>query len=163
MLQSVKLVFLNYQYILLAAAIFVGMLIPLSIVSEFIFLEPYVVAHLPSGSEFSFLLIIIVSALSGLVLAMNVYRIKLFRSTKSKMSGGVFGSIIGAVAGACSCGPIGFAVISTFGAAGGVATAFLTNYQIPIRLVAIAILVFTFYTTSKSLSIECKKKTNFLI
>jgi hypothetical protein len=158
MLQSVKLVFLNYQYILLAAAIFVGMLIPLSIVSEFIFLEPYVVAHLPSGSEFSFLLIVIVSALSGLVLAMNVYRIKLFRSTKSKMSGGVFGSIIGAVAGACSCGPIGFAVISTFGAAGGVATAFLTNYQIPIRLVAIAILVFTFYATSKSLSIECKIK-----
>ena len=158
MLQSVKLVFLNYQYILLAAAIFVGMLIPLSIVSEFIFLEPYVVAHLPSGSELSFLLIVIVSALSGLVLAMNVYRIKLFRSTKSKMSGGVFGSIIGAVAGACSCGPIGFAVISTFGAAGGVATAFLTNYEIPIRLVAIAILVFTFYTTSKSLSIECKIK-----
>jgi hypothetical protein len=158
MLQSVKLVFLNYQYVILAAAIFVGMLIPLSIVSEFIFLEPYVVAHLPSGSEFSFLLIVIVSALSGLVLAMNVYRIKLFRSTKSKMSGGVFGSIIGAVAGACSCGPIGFAVISTFGAAGGVATAFLTNYEIPIRLVAIAILVFTFYTTSKSLSIECKIK-----
>jgi len=119
MLQSVKLVFLNYQYVILAAAIFVGMLIPLSIVSEFIFLEPYVVAHLPSGSELSFLLIVIVSALSGLVLAMNVYRIKLYRrSTKSKMSGGVFGSIIGAVAGACSCGPIGFAVISTFGAAG---------------------------------------------
>ena len=158
MLQSVKLVFLNYQYVILAAAIFVGMLIPLSIVSEFIFLEPYVVAHLPSGSEFSFLLIVIVSALSGLVLAMNVYRIKLFRSTKSKMSGGVFGSILGAVAGACSCGPIGFAVISTFGAAGGVATAFLTNYEIPIRLAAIAILVFTFYTTSKSLSIECKIK-----
>ena len=158
MLHSVKLVFLNYQYVILAAAIFVGMLIPLSIVSEFIFLEPYVVAHLPSGSEFSFLLIVIVSALSGLVLAMNVYRIKLFRSTKSKMSGGVFGSILGAVAGACSCGPIGFAVISTFGAAGGVATAFLTNYQIPIRLVAIAILVFTFYATSKSLSIECKIK-----
>ena len=159
MLQSVKLVFSNYQYIILAAAIFVGMLIPLSIVSEFIFLEPYVVSHLPSGSELSFLLIVIVSALSGLVLAMNVYRIKLFRSrAKSKITGGIFGSIIGAAAGACSCGPIGFAVISTFGAAGGVATAFLSNYEIPIRLAAIAILVFTFYTTSKSLSIECKIK-----
>ena len=156
MLHSVKLVFLNYQYILLAAAIFVGMLIPLSIVSEFIFLEPYVVAHLPSGSEFSFLLIVIVSALSGLVLAMNVYRIKLFRSTKSKMSGGVFGSIIGAVAGACSCGPIGFAAISTFGAAGGVATAFLSNYEIPLRFAALAILGITYYTTARSLSVECK-------
>jgi len=36
---------------------------------------------------------------------------------KKKMGGGIFGSIIGAAAGACSCGPIGFAVISTFGAA----------------------------------------------
>ncbi len=72
------------------------------------------------------------------------------------MSGGIFGSIIGAAAGACSCGPIGFAVISTFGAAGGVVTSFLTNYEIPIRLVAIAILVFTYYTTAKSLKVECK-------
>ena len=76
--------------------------------------------------------------------------------TKARKCHGVFGSMIGAVAGACSCGPIGFAVISTFGAAGGVATSFLTNYEIPIRFLAIAILVFTYYTTAKSLKVECK-------
>ena len=37
------------------------------------------------------------------------------------MSGGIFGSIIGAAAGACSCGPVGFAVISTFGSVGATA------------------------------------------
>ena len=154
---AITLVFSNYKYVVLAAVIFVGLLIPLLIISEYIFLEPYVVSHLPSGTEFGFSLIVIVSALSGLVLAMNVFRINNFRSVgKRKMSGGVFGSIIGAAAGACSCGPIGFAVISTFGAAGGVATAFLTNYEIPIRLAAIAILVFTYYTTAKSLKVECK-------
>jgi len=154
---TIKLVFSNYKYIFLAALIFVVLLIPLLIISEYIFLEPYVVSHLPSGSEFGFVLIVAVSSLSGLVLSMNVFRINNFRSVaKRKMSGGVFGSIIGAVAGACGCGPIGFAVISTFGVAGGVATAFLTNYEIPIRLASIAILVFIYYTTAKSLKVECK-------
>jgi hypothetical protein len=153
----IKLVFADYRYIILAAAIFVGMLIPLSIISEFIFLEPYIIAHIPSGGEISFFLILVVSALSGLVLTMNVYRINAFRnSPKKKMGGGIFGSLIGAVAGACSCGPIGFAVISTFGVAGGIATAFLANYEIPIRLVAIAILAYTYYATLKSLAVECK-------
>lgn len=157
----IKLVFSDYRYIILAVSIFVGMLIPLSFISEFIFLEPYVITHLPSGAEHSFLLIVVLSALAGLVLAMNVYRINSFRnSPKKKMGGGIFGSIIGAAAGACSCGPIGFAVISTFGAAGGAATAFLTNYEIPIRLVAIGILAFTYYTTTKSLAVECKIKNS---
>jgi len=154
---AIKLVFSNYKYIVLAAVIFVGLLIPLLIISEYIFLEPYIVSHLPSGTELGFVLIVTVSALSGLVLSMNIFRINNFRrNVKRKISGGVFGSMIGAVAGACSCGPIGFAVISTFGAAGGVATSFLTNYEIPIRFVAIAILVFTYYTTAKSLKVECK-------
>lgn len=160
MAQMIKLVFADYRYIILAVAIFVGMLIPLSIISEFIFLEPYIIAHIPSGGEISFFLILVVSALSGLVLAMNVYRINAFRnSPKKKMGGGIFGSLIGAAAGACSCGPIGFAVISTFGVAGGIATAFLANYEIPIRLVAIAILAYTYYATVKSLAVECKINT----
>ncbi len=154
---AIKLVFSNYKYIVLAAVIFVGLLIPLLIISEYIFLEPYIVSHLPSGTELGFVLIVAVSALSGLVLSMNIFRINNFRrNIKRKISGGVFGSMIGAVAGACSCGPIGFAVISTFGAAGGVVTSFLTNYEIPIRFLAIAILVFTYYTTAKSLKVECK-------
>ena len=160
MAQMIKLVFQNYKYIILAAVIFVGMVIPLSIISEFLFLQPYVIAHIPNGGEISFFLIIVVSALSGLVLSMNVYRINSFRnSPKKKMGGGIFGSIIGAAAGACSCGPIGFTVISTFGTAGGIATAFLTNYEIPIRLVAIGILVYTYYATVKSLAGECKIKS----
>lgn len=159
MMQMIKLVFSDYRYIILAASIFIGMLIPLSIVSEFIFLKPYLISHIPSGSEFSFFLIVVVSALAGLVLAMNVYRINSFRNLhKKKLGGGIIGSLIGAAAGACSCGPVGFAVISTFGAVGGVATAFLTNYEIPIRLVSIAILAYTYYATTKSLSVECKIK-----
>jgi len=132
------------------------MLVGLLILSEFIFLEPYVVSHIPSGTEFGFTLIVIISALSALVLPMNIFRINILKSSKQKMSGGIFGSIIGASAGACSCGPIGFAVISTFGSVGATATAFLTNYETPIRVIAIAILCITYFTTVKSLKVECK-------
>ena len=156
MIHTIKLVFSNSKYLVLSSAIFVVMMIGLLIMSEYIFLEPYVVSHIPSGTELGFVLIVIISALSALVLPMNIYRINILKSSKQKMGGGVFGSIIGAAAGACSCGPIGFAVISTFGSVGATATAFLTNYEIPIRIVAIAILSITYFTTVKSLKVECK-------
>ncbi|MGB1878949.1 MAG: hypothetical protein ACPHIR_07110, partial [Nitrosopumilus sp.] len=73
-----------------------------------------------------------------------------------KMGGSIVGSIVGSIAGACSCGPIGFAVISTFGSVGATATAFLTNYEIPIRIIAIGILIITYFTTIKSLKTECQ-------
>jgi len=136
------------------------MLVGLLILSEYIFLEPYVVSHIPSGTEFGFVLIVTISALSALVLPMNIFRINILKKSKQKMSGGVFGSIIGAAAGACSCGPIGFAVISTFGSVGATATAFLTNYEIPIRIIAIGILAITYFTTVRSLKIECKFDPN---
>jgi hypothetical protein len=156
MVQTIKLVFSNFKYIILATSIFVPMLIGLLILSEYIFLEPYVVSHIPSGSEFGFVLIVILSSLSALVIPMNIFRINILKSSKQKMGGGIFGSIIGVAAGACSCGPVGFAVISTFGSVGATATAFLTNYETPIRFLAIAILVVTYFTTVKSLKIECK-------
>lgn len=140
----------------MAGIIFIGLLIPLLIISEFVFLTPYFIAHIPPGSEFGFSLIIIVSALAGIVIPMNIFRIKFLRVAKKKMGGSVLGSFIGAIAGACSCGPIGFAVISVFGSVGGVASAFLTNYEIPIRLGAIALLTITYFTTVKSLKIECE-------
>lgn len=156
MAQTIKLVFSNYKYIGLSIIIFVPMFIGLLLLSEYIFLEPYVVSHLPKGTELGFVLIVILSALSALVIPMNIFRINILKSSKQKMSGGIFGSIIGAAAGACSCGPVGFAVISTFGSVGATATAFLTNYELPIRIIAITILVITYFTTVKSLKIECK-------
>jgi hypothetical protein len=156
MISTVKFVFSNPKYIILAIVIFTSMLIGLLILSEYIFLEPYVVSHIPSGTELGFVLIVIISALSALVLPMNIFRIIILQKSKQKMGSGILGSIVGAAAGACSCGPIGFAVISTFGSVGATATAFLTNYEIPIRIVAIGILTVTYFTTVKSLKTECK-------
>ena len=125
-------------------------------ISEFIFFEPFFVTHIPPGSEFGFVLITILSMLSALVIPMNLFRIIHLKNSKQKMGGSILGSIVGSIAGACSCGPIGFAVISTFGSIGATTTAFLTNYEIPIRIIAITILVITYFTTIKSLKTECK-------
>ena len=156
MVSAIHLVFSNFRYLILSVVIFSSMLIGLLILSEYIFVEPYIVGHIPSGAEFGFALIVAISVLSALVLPMNIFRINILKKSKQKMSGGIFGSIVGAAAGACSCGPIGFAVISTFGSVGATATAFLTNYEIPIRIIAVGILVITYFTTVKSLKTECK-------
>ena len=156
MVNTIKLVFSNFKYLILSIVFFSTMVIGLLILSEYVFLEPYVVSHIPSGTELGFVLILIISALSALVIPMNIFRINILKKSKQKMSGGIFGSVIGAAAGACSCGPIGFAVISTFGSVGATATTFLTNYEIPIRIIAIGILTITYFTTIRSLKIECK-------
>ena len=156
MLLLLKLIFSNLKFLILSVLIFSSMMIILSLISEFIFLEPYFVTHMPSGSELGFILITLLSGLSALVIPMNLFRITNLKNSKQKMSGSIFGAIVGSAAGACSCGPIGFAVISTFGSVGATATAFLTNYEIPIRIVAIIILVITYFTTIKSLKTECE-------
>ena len=132
------------------------MVIGLLLLSEFIFIDPFVAGHIPKGTELGFVLIIILSSMSALVLPMNFYRIKILKNSKKKIGGSVFGSFIGAAAGACSCGPIGFAVISTFGSIGATSLGFLTSYEIPIRITAIFLLAITYYTTIRSLKIECR-------
>jgi len=149
-------VFSSTAYTILAGVIFFVMLIPLLILSEFIFLEPFFIFHIPYEQSFGFVLILAVSAMSAIVIPMNVYRIRTLQKSTSKIGGGVLGSIIGASAGICSCGPFGFALISTFGAAAGTATAFLSNYEIFLRLGSVGILCLVYYTTTKSISSECK-------
>ena len=157
---SQSLVFSKFSYVALATLIAVGLFLPLSIISEYFFVQPFLTWHIPSDRVLGFLLIVAVSVMSGIVLSMNVYRIKALRNDMKKMGGGFVGSIIGASAGACSCSSVGFAVVSTFGTVGGIATSFLTNYEIPLRLVALVILSYTYYTTTKAISSECKIKLN---
>jgi len=155
MIQHLQLVFSNRLYIILSSVIFSFMLIGLLVISEYLFLDPYIIGHIPQGTELGLVLIVILSILSALVIPMNIYRINILKKSKGKMSGSIFSSFVGSVAGACSCGPIGFAVVSTFGSVGATALSFLTNFELPIRIGAIGLLAFTYYATVKSLKIEC--------
>ena len=159
---ALKTVFSNPKYVGLAITIFAAMLIPLSYIAEYLFLRPKVTLFVPDYAAFGFALIVIVSALTGMVLSMGIYRIVMLKSSKKKMSSGFVGSMIGASAGACSCGSIGFAVISVFGAVGGAATSFLANYEVPLRLLSIGILIVTYFYMVRGLTAECKVNFNDL-
>ena len=144
------------MYAILAVIIFVCMFVPLSIISEFLFVEPFIIFHVIEDRVTSFVLIVFISLMSAIVIPMNIYRIRTLQKSTTKIGGSIAGSIIGASAGICSCGPIGFSIISTFGTVAGTATAFLTYYEIPLRLVSLGLLCLVYYTTAKSISIECK-------
>jgi len=132
------------------------MFVPLSIISEFLFVEPFIIFHVIEDRVTSFVLIVFISLMSAIVIPMNIYRIRTLQKSTTKIGGSIAGSIIGASAGICSCGPIGFSIISTFGIVAGTATAFLTNYEIPLRLVSLGLLCLVYYTTIRSISVECK-------
>jgi len=125
--------------------------------SELLFLDPFLVFSIYPETLLSFLLIIALSFFSALAVSINIFRIKLIKDTK-KISSSIIGTIFGASAGACSCGPIAFSIISAFGTAGSIASSFLTIYEIPIRLFSIIILILIIYMATKSLSHECKMK-----
>ncbi len=158
MFSILKLIFSNYIYVCLALTVFTVMLIPLLIISEHLFLEPYIIFSIYPESIVNFSLILILSIFAGIVISMNIFRIRQIKKT-NKIGISLFGTIIGASAGACSCGPVGFSIITTFGTAGGIATAFLDMYEIPLRIISIGILIVVFFTSLKSLKNECKIKS----
>ncbi|MGQ0605531.1 MAG: hypothetical protein ACT4OD_01055 [Candidatus Nitrosotenuis sp.] len=155
MASTLKLVFSNYAYVGLAFVVFTVLFMLISVLSEYVFFEPYFIFHVPDDRIIGFTLIVAVSTLSGLVIPMNIYLLKTIRKA-SRVGGGFLGSLIGVSAGACSCGPVGFVIISTFGTIGGTTTAFLTAYEIPMRIASLTILGFVYYITNKSLNPGCK-------
>jgi len=155
--EAIKLVFSNPAYLILSGCVFAGMLVLLLYTRELLFFEPYFVFYVSEYDYLSFGLILMVSGLTGMVLSMATYQIKTLRTSSKKMGSGILGSVVGAGAGVCtSCGQIGFAVISAFGASAAITFSFLTIYEIPIRIVAIAILTGTYFLMVKGITSECK-------
>ena len=154
---ALKVVFSNFRYLALFVIFFAGLFLPLIYVTEYLFFEPYLLFYVAEYEIVNFLSIVLICSLTGLVLSMSIYRIRFLQASTKKLRSGLLGSIIGAGAGAC-CGGIGVALISIFGAVGGVATSVLTNFETPLRIASIAILVFTYFMIVKDLNRECKVK-----
>ena len=53
---------------------------------------------------------------------------------------------------------VGFAIFSIFGVAGSTATSFLREYEIPLRLLSIAILLVTYFYMARKLGVACSLK-----
>ena len=120
----------------LFAIFFGGLFLPLIYLTEYLFFEPYLLFYVAEYDVVNFLLILTICILTGLVLSMSIFRIRFLQASTKKLRSGLLGSIIGAGAGAC-CGGIGIALISIFGAVGGVATSVLTNFELPLQITSI--------------------------
>ena len=159
--QALKLVYSGITYWIISGIIFVCLLLFLLSAREFLFFEPFWAFHVPSDWIPQFVLILIVAGLISLVTSLAAYQIRMLKANSKKTGTGVIGSIIGIGAGVCtSCGPIGFSIITTFGVAGATTLSFLYEYEIPIRLAAIAILVATYFMLIKGITKDCKININ---
>lgn len=148
-------VFGRPKYAALGVFVCASLLIVMLVSSEFVFFEPYVIGHIPQGTELDLALIIVIAALSGIVVPVGVMSILGARAARKGFAGSMTGTSIAVVAGACSCGPLGFAIASSLGAAGVAASSFLTEYAVPLRLASIAALLVSLRATSKAIKQEC--------
>ena len=150
-----KIVFSTLLYILFAATVAAIFWIVSSIFDQLIFFYPTVVFYLPDDAVVGFILVNITAMLLGIVVSMNIY---VFRHSKVKLNSLSFfsGSSLSVLSSTCvSCSSLGFFLVSTLGAAGVTASAFVSNYQTPLRLLSIALLIWAYYSISKKLTKSC--------
>ena len=149
-----RMVFRNYIYIAIAGGVFVIFWILFNLFDQLLFFSPVLTFYLPGDAVTGFIITNITSALMGILVAMNVYVVV---NTKVRLDKSLFsGSILGIASSTCvSCSSIGSLLISAFGGFGIVATDFLTNYQTPLRLVSIAILLWALYSIHNKITKPC--------
>jgi len=156
--QALKLVFSNSKYLILLALIFVGMFVPLIIFLQYIFFEPYLIFSVSGSELFSFSLVVIISALTALVLSMGIYRMRLLQTRARNMRSGIIGSFIGVSAGSLGCVSMSMVLVPVLVPLAST-VAIIENYAIPLRLISIAVLGFTYFITARGITSECKIDT----
>jgi hypothetical protein len=149
-----RMVFQDRLYIAISAIVFITFWIVFNVFDQLLFFSPVVAFYLPDDAIAGFILANIISILMGILVAMNVYVI---RNSKLKLDKSLLsGSVLGVVSSTCaSCSSVGFLIISTFGGFGIVATDFLTNYQTPLRIISIAILLWALYSVHNKITKPC--------
>ena len=137
---ALKIVFSKLFYIVISIMAFVFFWIIFNFFEQTLFFFPIITFYLPDDAITGFILNNISSALMGLLIALNVY---IFRNLYNKLDKLSFtSSILGLTTSTCaSCSSLGFFIISTFGAFGIIITDFLTNYQVPLRILSIIIIL----------------------
>ena len=134
--------------------VFIVFWIFFNIFDELLYFSPILYFYLPNDAMAGFTLSTLSALLLGVIVSTNIYLLR--NSNIGEYKSLISGSFLTILFSVCaSCSSIGFVVISTFGSAGIIATAFLTNYQIPLRLLAIGILIFALYSVSRRTTSNC--------
>lgn len=150
-----RTVFTNRSYIVLAVAVFAVFFILFNTLDEYLFFSPILVFHVPPDTVINFALSIAITTLLGIVISMNIYMLRNLQVSLKEVSSWLSGSFIATATGACGCTSLGFALISTFGGAGILASSFVTNYQIPLKIISLAILFVAYYYVRKNMIRTC--------
>jgi hypothetical protein len=152
------MVFSNRHYIAITAAVFTIFCIIFNVFDQLLFFSPIVTFYLPDDAVTGFILTNITSVLMGILVAMDVYVI---RNSKLRLDKSIVsGSILAIASSACaSCSSIGFLVISMFGGFGIITIDLLTNYQTPLRMISIVILLWTLYDIQNKITKPCAMPT----
>ena len=153
-LTSFRIVFSNPLYLITSAIVTILFWIILNIAGELLFFSPIWVFYLPDDAIFGFILTNITAVLIGIALSMNIF---IIRNSKLKLSRSLFsGTSIGLLSSTCaSCSSIGFALVSTFGGIGILISNFFSVYEIPIRIISIAILLYAIYSSHNRITKSC--------
>jgi hypothetical protein len=156
---SFHLVFSNWIHVAIAIALTGIFWIIFNVFDQLVFFSPIITFYLPEEAIVGFILSNIAAVLIGVVVSMNLYVLKHSKILKKKVgSASLFsGSTLGIVSSACaSCSSsIGFLLVSSFGGVGATALAFLSNYQIPLRILSILLLIWALYSISDKLKKGC--------
>ncbi|HYO05527.1 MAG TPA: hypothetical protein VER14_00905 [Phototrophicaceae bacterium] len=155
-LSAFKIVYLSNPllYFGISITVFSSFWISFNMLDQLLFFSPIVYFYIPDDAILGFIITNTSATLLAIVFSMNVYVIRNadLRLDKSLLSG----SLLGIVSSTCaSCSSVGFLIISTFGGAGIIATGFLTNYQIPLKLLSIGILIWALYVVYNRITKSC--------
>jgi len=155
LLLSFKMVFSIWLYIIIAVIVASVFWILFNIFDQLLFLSPIVIFYLPDDAIVSFVISNITAILLGIIVSMNIY---VFKHSKLKINlTSLFSwSSISVISSACAgCSSIGILLVSTLGGIGVTALTFLSNYQTPLRLLSIALLIWAYYSISNKLTKSC--------
>lgn len=138
----------------LAAAVAIASWIVFNVFDGLMFFEPIINFHypLPEDAVPGFILSNVTAALLGIIASMNVCTsLEVPRQKFPRHHSFFSGSTLGTVSSMyVSCSSFGFYLATIFGSAGVAASTFMPNYQIPIGLVAIGMLVLAYYSTQEN-------------
>ena len=151
---SFRIVFSNHIYVIVSLLMATFFWIILNVAGELLFFSPIWIFYLPDDAVFGFILTNITAILIGIVVSTNIY---IIRNSKLKLSKSLFsGTSIGLLSSTCaSCTSIGFSLVSTFGGIGILISNFLSVYEIPLRIISIAILLYAIYSSHNRITKRC--------
>lgn len=156
LLLSFRMVFSKWPYLAITGAITGLFWVIFNVFDQLLFFTPIVTFYLPEDAIVGFILSSISALLMGVVVSMNVFVLKHSRNLKVSIASLLSGSTLSMISSTCAaCSSMGFLLVSTFGGIGATTSAFISNYQIPLRIISIILLIWALYSVNNKLKTSC--------